>query len=142
MNGDAKAISGQGQSLRAAIGTVASWRTASLLYRVATARRATAGGAELSAVARLVGLVRDGASDPAAAQESAVSAGGIRLVGPHAIGADAWPTRFYAGHAVLLQHGVLRPASALFLIASAMAVRVPVGHPLLCWSASLWATLG
>lgn len=55
------------------------------------ARWPAAAGAELSAVARLVGLVRDGAADPASAQIGAVPAGGVRLVRPDPIGADTWP---------------------------------------------------
>jgi len=68
------------------------------------ARRPTAAGAGLLAVACLVGLVRDGASDSASAQAGAIVAGGVHLVSPHPIGTNAWPTRPEAGHANLLQH--------------------------------------
>lgn len=68
------------------------------------ARRPTVAGAELLAVACLVGLVGDGAEDPAAAQAGAVPAGGVRLVGPYPIGTNEWPARPDAGHANLLQH--------------------------------------
>lgn len=67
-------------------------------------RRPAAAGAEPLAVACLVGLVRDGAADPAAAQVGAVPAGGVRLVSTHPIGANAWPARPNAGHADPLQH--------------------------------------
>lgn len=67
-------------------------------------RRPAAAGTELSAVARLVGPVRDGAADPAAAQVGAVPAGGVRSVSTHPIGTDAWPARPNARHADLLQH--------------------------------------
>lgn len=78
------------------------------------ARRPACAGSELPAVARLVGLVRDGAADPAAAQVGPVLTGGVGLVGPHAVGADAWPARPDAGHADLLQHGFeLRRVPAL-----------------------------
>ncbi len=76
--------------------------------------RPAATGTALPAVVCLVGLVRDGATDPASAQVGAVLAGGVRLVGPHAIRADAWPTRSDAGHADLFQHGFkLRRVSTL-----------------------------
>ncbi|MFE0582542.1 hypothetical protein [Streptomyces sp. NPDC058874] len=76
--------------------------------------RPASAGAELSTVARLVGLVRDGAADPVAAQVGAVLAGALALSGPHPIGADAWPARPDVGHADLLQHGFeLRRVAAL-----------------------------
>ncbi|GAA4100120.1 hypothetical protein GCM10022284_43550 [Streptomyces hundungensis] len=56
-----------------------------------------AAGAEVAAVARLVGLVRDGAADLASAQLGAVSSGSVRLVRSHPIGPDAWPARTDAG---------------------------------------------
>lgn len=62
-------------------------------------------GASLLAVACLVGFVRDGAADPPAAQVGAVLAGGVCLVSPHAIGADARPTRPDVGHADLAGTG-------------------------------------
>ncbi len=66
------------------------------------------------AVARLVGLVRNGAADPAAPQVSAVLAGGVRLVSPHAMWTDAWPGPARCGHSDLLQHGFeLRRVSSL-----------------------------
>ncbi len=61
-------------------------------------------GTVLPAVARLVGFVRDSAADSPAAQVGAVFPGGVRLVSPHAVGADARPTRPYAGHTDFLQH--------------------------------------
>lgn len=61
-------------------------------------------GAALLAVARLVGLVRDGAADVAAAQVGAVLAGGLRLVRADPVGADARPARPEARHTDSLQH--------------------------------------
>lgn len=58
------------------------------------------------AVARLVGLVGDGAADPAAAQVGTVFAGDVRPVRADPIGADAWPARPDAGHADLLEYGL------------------------------------
>ncbi len=64
-----------------------------------------AAGAELLAVACLIGLVGDGASDSAAAQVGARFAGGVRLVHTDPIGTDTWPPRPDAGHADFLQYG-------------------------------------
>ncbi|CAL9511728.1 hypothetical protein SUDANB1_03642 [Streptomyces sp. enrichment culture] len=60
-------------------------------------RRPAAAGAELLAVARLVGRVRDGAADPPATRIGAVLSGGVRLVRPDSDGPDAWPARPDAG---------------------------------------------
>ncbi len=77
-------------------------------------RRTAAAGSQLLAVACLVGLAGDGAADFAAAQVSAVPAGGVRLVGADPVGADAWPAGPGVGHADLLQYGFeLRRVPAL-----------------------------
>lgn len=56
-------------------------------------RRPTAARAVFLPVAGLVGLVRDGAADPAPPQASAVLPGGIRLVGAHVMRPRARPAR-------------------------------------------------
>lgn len=72
-----------------------------VVARVEMWRPATA-GAGFPAVTYMVGLVWDAAADSAAAQVGAVLAGGVRLVSPHSLGADAWPARPDAGHTDLL----------------------------------------
>lgn len=62
-------------------------------------------GAELLAVACLVGLVGNRAADPAATQVGAVLAGGVRLVRPHTIRAYPRAARPDPGHADLCQYG-------------------------------------
>lgn len=77
-------------------------------------RRPCAGEAKFSAVARLIGLVRDGAADPAPAQVGAVPAGGVCLVRSDPISTDAWAARPDAGHSDLLEYGFeLRRVAAL-----------------------------
>lgn len=67
-------------------------------------RWSTAAGAELPPVPRLVGLVGDGAANPAVTQVGAVLAGGVGPVRPHPIRADPRPTRSDTGHADPLQN--------------------------------------
>jgi hypothetical protein len=65
-------------------------------------------------VADLAGLVRDGAADAAAVQAGAVLAGGVRLVSPHEVEANTWPTRPGAGHTNPVHHRFeLRRVAAL-----------------------------
>lgn len=75
--------------------------TLAVVDRVEARRPATA-GAPLPAVAGLVGLVGNGAADPASAQVGAVLAGGVRLVRADSIGADRTVTGLVADPEKLL----------------------------------------
>lgn len=77
--------------------------------------RPASAGAKLPAVARLVGLVRDGAADPETTQVGPVPVGGgVRLVGADSIWSDAGPARPETRHADSLQYGFeLRRVPAL-----------------------------
>lgn len=117
--------------MRAATSTVASYRTASLSYPVATARFRfnrliphptvwrsflvgvlvegrwpTASGAELLAVAYLVGFLRDGASDPASAQIGAVRAGSVGFAGTNLVRRGARASGAGARHADAFEDGL------------------------------------
>ncbi len=68
--------------------------------------RAAAGAALVLAVADLVGLLRDGAADPAPPQVGAVGAGAVGLIGQHPVRPGARVPAARPGTRMRLQHGL------------------------------------
>jgi len=81
-------------------------RVALLVVVLVEGWRPAASGAELLAVADLVGLLRDSAFDSASAQVGAVRAGSVGFVGADLVGPGAWSSGTGAGDADAFEYGL------------------------------------